>query len=158
MQNQNSLLTLEYVINQVNTWRSQKKHRSELMPESLKILIVRLAPLHSAYKIASSLRISLATFYNFKKTYSDNTINQEEVNITQSHNNPSKAPDEQRMDFIPFQIIPLSLPESPESPSDTINAVSDASIICQIIKPNGTKLVITTNNPDTIMKSFLCYS
>lgn len=156
MQIQNSPLTLEYVINQVNAWRNQKKHRSELMPESLKTLIARLAPLYSAYKIASSLRISLTTFHNFKKTYvSDNVVNQEEANITPARSQPSKASDVQEMNFIPFQIVPLAAPESPDN---TINPASDASTICQIIKPNGTKLVITTTNPDTIMKSFLCYN
>ncbi len=150
---QDSIPTLDYVINQVNAWREQKKHRSELMPESLKVLIARLAPLHSAYKIASSLKISLSTFCSFKNTYySDSTASKKAEDTARVHDQLNKQSEDKKMNFIPFQLLPLS------SSDNTINLASDASATCQIIKPDGTKLVITTNNPNIIIQSFLCYN
>ena len=167
MQPQDSTLTLDYVTSKIYDWRCNKKHRSELMPEELKILIVRLTQFYSANQISASLRISLTTLYQFKKAYANcisiNSIT-EEANL-EFTNTPSKSnPTEQKINFIPIQIS--SLVTSEHKIDNTTDSSLNASIssnlatteTCQIIRPDGAKLVLNTSNPTVIIQAFLCFN
>ena len=81
-------------------------------PESCCIICATAAQNNTSYSITVGY---YATFHNFKKTYaSDNVVHQEEANITPARSQPNKVSDEQGMNFIPFQIVPLVQSESPD--------------------------------------------
>lgn len=162
MQSQDYTFTLDYVSNKVNDWRRNKKHRSELMPEELKILIVRLTKLYSAHKISASLKISLSTLYQFKRIYSDNFA-EEEARLEQLNNPSITDTKEQKINFIPIKLSSLVTSEElkdDNSTKDPINTSisSNAATTCQIVRPDGTKLVLSTSNPTVIIQAFLCSS
>lgn len=158
MQNEDSLKpTLEYVISKVNDWRRNRKHRSELMSEELKILIVSLMPFYSINQISSNLRISIPTLYNFEKTYSADHKSPENHNYPKNSNHLK----EQKISFVPFNLSSLLSPSDEENNKDhkinhTIISNNTSSTICQIEKKDGTKLTITTLDPTTIIGAFLC--
>lgn len=160
MQSQDYTLTLDYVSNKVNGWRRNKKHRSELMPEELKILIVRLTKLYSAHKISASLKISLSTLYQFKRIYSDN-FTEEEARLERLNKSSIPETEEQKINFIPVKLSSLAISEEPKDDNSMKNPIntsisSNAATTCQIIRPDGAKLVLNTSNPTVIIQAFLC--
>ena len=157
MQNQTSTPNLDFIINKVNDWRGNRKNRSELMSEELKILIVSLFPFYSINQISSYLRISVPTLYNFQKLYSTNRESQENKSFPDYSNNS----DEQQISFVPFHLSSLlSSPNEQNEDAHQINNTTDsigaASSICLIEKKDGTKLTLTTRDPTSIIGAFLC--
>ncbi len=166
METQDRTITLGYVVDQVAIWRRQKKHKFQAMPENLKILIAKLFPLYSKGKIASTLKITTTKLYNFEKLYSNNKSSDPRRRRSQTNDNGgikmmpkgtrrplrkiSSSPEDQKMNFIPFQLSSFISP-----PNDSVINTA-VSTTCEIIKTDGTKMILNTNNPAIIIQSFLC--
>ncbi|WP_425364411.1 hypothetical protein [Candidatus Tisiphia endosymbiont of Mystacides longicornis] len=56
---------------------------------------------------------------------------------------------QQNINFLPFQLVN-------SIDTDPVAAPKQNHYTCHIIKPNGTKLIIQTLEPKTIIQTFLC--
>ena len=123
-------ITLEEAACQFQTWRANKKSKFDPMPAQLKSLVKKLIPYYSKNQIINTLKISQPQLNNIKNP--------------QSNAKSTK----QNLNFIPFKLV---------NSEDSLNlrSVSQDSF-CEIIKSNGTKLII--HNPDiqAIVQAFLC--
>jgi len=149
MQNQNSTLALQTVSSQIAHWRSNKKSSSEHMPDELRTLIANLVPTYPIHDISKILKIKPTTINFFYKKYSSSG----HFNNVPNKNDNNK----QNIDFIPIQLSSLFTTKQPDISEDyNINTAANASSECQIIKANGTKLIIHIHDVSAVIKSFLC--
>ena len=140
-------LILEQVAQQFNLWHESRKNKFTPIPINLKKLVTQLLPYYSKKEIAASLKIGKPSVDSIERACfpasSKSTIS-----------TPSQF-QEKNLDFIKFNLAEASV-----TASKVISAApGDITYTCEIIKPNGCKLIIHTNSDLTsIVNSFLCSS
>ncbi len=88
-------------------------------------------------QIAAALNISKATIYSIKK---EQDQDQNSYTLAESADNDA----EQNLNFIPFKLV------------DTTELAPVICYTCQIIKPDGAKLIINIPDPTNVIRAFLC--
>lgn len=136
-------VTLAEAANQFQLWRTKQNSKFSSIPTHLRDRIRQLIVSYPVSQIVAALNISKATIYSIKKEQAQGQGQDQNSHIlAASTDNP-----EQALNFIPFKLV------------DTIESEPAAqSCICQIIKPNGAKLVINIPDPTNVIKAFLCYN
>jgi hypothetical protein len=133
---------LPEVVNLFQIWRAKQNSVFSPIPTHLRVQIRQLIESYPVSQIATALNISKATIYSIKNEQPHDAVKRHN-HLTESSDDP-----EQNLNFIPFKLLNTteSLSQTPLAPCCT----------CQIIKPNGVKLVITTPDPTNVIKAFLC--
>lgn len=139
-------ISIEDVADQFQSWYKSKTNKFTPIPSNLKELIKQLFPHYSIKEILSYLSISRPTLLTIqKKEYENNLLN---------------APDtlKNNLEDQNITFIPLDSLKQNAGVGITTNAIhtADSYSSCQIIKPNGTKLIIQTSDPKAIIQAFLC--
>lgn len=137
---QKNSITLEEVTNQFQLWRAKQNSKFSPIATHLRVHIGQLIGLYSVPQIAVALNISKATIYSIKK---EQNQDQNPRILTESVDVP-----EQNLDFIPFKLVETI--ESSQTP------IPVHCCVCQIIKPDGVKLVINISDPTSVIRAFLC--
>ncbi|WP_342271016.1 hypothetical protein [Candidatus Tisiphia endosymbiont of Parasteatoda lunata] len=89
----------------------------------------------------TQVNINKATISSIKKAH--------EPTLKTSPVSTSNQALQQNINFLPFQLLN-------SIDTDPVAAPKQNHYICHIIKPNGTKLIIQTLEPKTIIQTFLC--
>ena len=134
--------TLEEVVNQFQVWRDNKKNsKFSSIPSHLKTNARQLLSSYPISQVAVALNISRSFLYNIQKdqNYSLDSKNQQ-TSGTESLN------------FIPFNFVDPNQPQK----NHLINPAPPLNFTCEMIKPNGIRLIIHTSDPTSIINTFLC--
>ncbi|WP_341758053.1 hypothetical protein [Candidatus Tisiphia endosymbiont of Ditula angustiorana] len=134
-------ITIEQVAQQFKAWRQTKTNKFDPIPNHLKELVHQLLHHYSYQEIAKHLNINKATISSTKKAH--------EPTIKTSSVSTSNQSLQQNINFLPFQLVN-------SIDTDPVAAPKQNHYTCHIIKPNGTKLIIQTLEPKTIIQTFLC--
>lgn len=138
MQNTNSTTaTLAETARAMKQWRAQKKSANEKMPPKLRAQIIEMLAKYQHSTVAQALRLSNSTIFSLRQRQNNNLP---KVAVTP----PPKQAD---VDFIPFQLHSSIVPNPPNEPTVAT---------CEIIHPNGAKLIINNHDVNGIIKAFLC--
>ena len=140
-----TISTLEEVANQFQVWRDNKKNsKFSPIPPHLKAHARQLLTSYSISQVAAALNISRSFLYNIQKdqNYSPDSKNQQ-TSGTESLN------------FIPFNFADPADPNQPQK-NQLINPAPPLNFTCEMIKPNGIRLIIHTSDPTSIINTFLC--
>jgi len=134
--------TLEEVANQFQVWRDNKKNsKFSPVPPHLKTNARQLLSSYPISQVAVALGVSRSFLYNIQKdqNYSLDSKNQQ-TSGTESLN------------FIPFNFVDPNQPQK----NQLINPAPPLNFTCEMIKPNGIRLIIHTSDPTSIINTFLC--
>ena len=134
--------TLEEVANQFQVWRDNKKNsKFSSIPSHLKTNARQLLSSYPISQVTVALGISRSFLYNIQKdqNYSLDSKNQQ-TSGTESLN------------FIPFNFADPNQPQK----NQLINPAPPLNFTCEMIKPNGIRLIIHTSDPTSIINTFLC--
>ncbi len=134
--------TLEEVANHFQVWRDNKKtSKFSPIPPHLKAHARQLLTSYSISQVAAALNISRSFLYNIQKdqNYSLDSKNQQ-TSGTESLN------------FIPFNFADPNQSQK----NQLINPAPPLNFTCEMIKPNGIRLIIHTSDPTSIINTFLC--
>ena len=134
--------TLEEVANQFQVWRDNKKNsKFSPVPPHLKTNARQLLSSYPISQVAVALGVSRSFLYNIQKdqNYSPDSKNQQ-TSGTESLN------------FIPFNFVDPNQPQK----NQLINPAPPLNFTCEMIKPNGIRLIIHTSDPTSIINTFLC--
>ena len=134
--------TLEEVANQFQVWRDNKKNsKFSPVPPHLKTNARQLLSSYPISQVAVALGISRSFLYNIQKdqNYSLDSKNQQ-TSGTESLN------------FIPFNFAD----QNQQKKNHLINPEPLLNFTCEMIKPNGIRLIIHTSDPTSIINTFLC--
>ena len=134
--------TLEEVANQFQVWRDNKKNsKFSSIPSHLKTNARQLLSSYPISQVAVALGVSRSFLYNIQKdqNYSLDSKNQQ-TSGTESLN------------FIPFNFVDPNQPQK----NQLINPAPPLNFTCEMIKPNGIRLIIHTSDPTSIINTFLC--
>ena len=134
--------TLEEVANHFQVWRDNKKtSKFSPIPIYLKNHARQLLSSYSISQVAAALSVSRSFLYNIQKdqNYSLDRKNQQ-TSGTESLN------------FIPFNFVDPNQPQK----NQLINPAPPLNFTCEMIKPNGIRLIIHTSDPTSIINTFLC--
>ena len=134
--------TLEEVANHFQVWRDNKKNsKFSSIPSHLKTNARQLLSSYPISQVAVALGISRSFLYNIQKdqNYSPDSKNQQ-TSGTESLN------------FIPFNFVDPNQPQK----NQLINPAPPLNFTCEMIKPNGIRLIIHTSDPTSIINTFLC--
>lgn len=137
-----TISTLEEVANQFQVWRDNKKNsKFSPVPPHLKTNARQLLSSYPISQVAVALGISRSFLYNIQKdqNYSPDSKNQQ-TSGTESLN------------FIPFNFVDPNQPQK----NQLINPAPPLNFTCEMIKPNGIRLIIHTSDPTSIINTFLC--
>ena len=137
-----TMSTLEEVANQFQVWRDNKKNsKFSPVPPHLKTNARQLLSSYPISQVAVALGISRSFLYNIQKdqNYSLDSKNQQ-TSGTESLN------------FIPFNFVDPNQPQK----NQLINPAPPLNFTCEMIKPNGIRLIIHTSDPTSIINTFLC--
>jgi hypothetical protein len=137
-----TISTLEEVANQFQVWRDNKKNsKFSSIPSHLKTNARQLLSSYPISQVAVALNISRSFLYNIQKdqNYSLDSKNQQ-TSGTESLN------------FIPFNFVDPNQPQK----NHLINPAPPLNFTCEMIKPNGIRLIIHTSDPTSIINTFLC--
>jgi len=137
-----TISTLEEVANQFQVWRDNKKNsKFSSIPSHLKTNARQLLSSYPISQVAVALNISRSFLYNIQKdqNYSLDSKNQQ-TSGTESLN------------FIPFNFAEPNQPQK----NHLINPAPPLNFTCEMIKPNGIRLIIHTSDPTSIINTFLC--
>lgn len=140
-----TISTLEEVANQFQVWRDNKKNsKFSPVPPHLKTNARQLLSSYPISQVAVALGISRSFLYNIQKdqNYSPDSKNQQ-TSGTESLN------------FIPFNFADPADPNQPQK-NQLINPAPPLNFTCEMIKPNGIRLIIHTSDPTSIINTFLC--
>ena len=140
-----TISTLEEVANQFQVWRDNKKNsKFSSIPSHLKTNARQLLSSYPISQVAVALNISRSFLYNIQKdqNYSLDRKNQQ-TSGTESLN------------FIPFNFADPADPNQPQK-NQLINPAPPLNFTCEMIKPNGIRLIIHTSDPTSIINTFLC--
>jgi hypothetical protein len=129
--------TLAETAQAMKQWRAQKKHSSEKMPDKLRSQIIDMLAKYQHSTVAQALRLSNSTIFALR----------------QMQNNNSQPPQQADVDFIPFQLH--TKPSNPPA-KPTATTAAPTMAMCQIMHSNGAKLIINSNDVNSIIKAFLC--
>ena len=138
-------VTIEEAASQFKTWHQNKNNKYQPIPSRLKDLVKHLLPHYSQKEIISRLLISGPTISSIKKQ-----------NIP-SLNQSTKHDQEQSLNFIPFQLAPTPVVPTFDKGAPPVHTKQE-NVTCQIIKVNGTKLIIQTSDTNAVIQAFLCYN
>ena len=137
-----TISTLEEVANQFQVWRDNKKNsKFSPIPSHLKTNARQLLSSYPISQVAVALGVSRSFLYNIQKdqNYSPDSKNQQ-TSGTESLN------------FIPFNFVDPNQPQK----NQLINPAPPLNFTCEMIKPNGIRLIIHTSDPTSIINTFLC--
>lgn len=137
-----TMSTLEEVANQFQVWRDNKKNsKFSSIPSHLKTNARQLLSSYPISQVAVALGVSRSFLYNIQKdqNYSLDSKNQQ-TSGTESLN------------FIPFNFVDPNQPQK----NQLINPAPPLNFTCEMIKPNGIRLIIHTSDPTSIINTFLC--
>lgn len=137
-----TISTLEEVANQFQVWRDNKKNsKFSPIPSHLKTNARQLLSSYPISQVAVALGVSRSFLYNIQKdqNYSFDSKNQQ-TSGTESLN------------FIPFNFVDPNQPQK----NQLINPAPPLNFTCEMIKPNGIRLIIHTSDPTSIINTFLC--
>jgi len=137
-----TISTLEEVANQFQVWRDNKKNsKFSPIPSHLKTNARQLLSSYPISQVAVALGVSRSFLYNIQKdqNYSLDSKNQQ-TSGTESLN------------FIPFNFAEPNQPQK----NHLINPAPPLNFTCEMIKPNGIRLIIHTSDPTSIINTFLC--
>jgi hypothetical protein len=137
-----TISTLEEVANHFQVWRDNKKNsKFSSIPSHLKTNARQLLSSYPISQVAVALNISRSFLYNIQKdqNYSLDSKNQQ-TSGTESLN------------FIPFNFVDPNQPQK----NQLINPAPPLNFTCEMIKPNGIRLIIHTSDPTSIINTFLC--
>ena len=137
-----TISTLEEVANQFKVWRDNKKNsKFSPIPIYLKNHARQLLSFYSISQVATALSVSRSFLYNIQKdqNYSLDSKNQQ-TSGTESLN------------FIPLNFVDPNQPQK----NQLINPAPPLNFTCEMIKPNGIRLIIHTSDPTSIINTFLC--
>lgn len=114
------------------------------VPPHLKTNARQLLSSYPISQVAVALGISRSFLYNIQKdqNYSPDSKNQQ-TSGTESLN------------FIPFNFADPADPNQPQK-NQLINPAPPLNFTCEMIKPNGIRLIIHTSDPTSIINTFLC--
>lgn len=137
-----TISTLEEVANHFQVWRDNKKNsKFSPIPSHLKTNARQLLSSYPISQVAVALGVSRSFLYNIQKdqNYSLDSKNQQ-TSGTESLN------------FIPFNFVDPNQPQK----NQLINPAPPLNFTCEMIKPNGIRLIIHTSDPTSIINTFLC--
>ena len=137
-----TISTLEEVANHFQVWRDNKKNsKFSSIPSHLKTNARQLLSSYPISQVAVALGVSRSFLYNIQKdqNYSLDSKNQQ-TSGTESLN------------FIPFNFVDPNQPQK----NQLINPAPPLNFTCEMIKPNGIRLIIHTSDPTSIINTFLC--
>ena len=137
-----TMSTLEEVANQFQVWRDNKKNsKFSPVPPHLKTNARQLLSSYPISQVAVALGVSRSFLYNIQKdqNYSLDSKNQQ-TSGTESLN------------FIPFNFVDPNQSQK----NQLINPAPPLNFTCEMIKPNGIRLIIHTSDPTSIINTFLC--
>ena len=137
-----TISTLEEVANRFQVWRDNKKNsKFSPIPPHLKAHARQLLTSYSISQVSAALNISRSFLYNIQKdqNYSPDSKNQQ-TSGTESLN------------FIPFNFVDPNQSQK----NQLINPAPPLNFTCEMIKPNGIRLIIHTSDPTSIINTFLC--
>jgi hypothetical protein len=137
-----TISTLEEVANQFQVWQDNKKNsKFSPIPSHLKTNARQLLSSYPISQVAVALGVSRSFLYNIQKdqNYSLDSKNQQ-TSGTESLN------------FIPFNFVDPNQPQK----NQLINPAPPLNFTCEMIKPNGIRLIIHTSDPTSIINTFLC--
>ena len=126
-----TISTLEEVANQFQVWRDNKKNsKFSSIPSHLKTNARQLLSSYPISQVAVALGVSRSFLYNIQKdqNYSLDSKNQQ-TSGTESLN------------FIPFNFVDPNQPQK----NQLINPAPPLNFTCEMIKPNGIRLIIHTS-------------
>ena len=134
--------TLEEVANQFQVWRDNKKNsKFSPIPSHLKTNARQLLSSYPISQVAVALGISRSFLYNIQKDKNSLLDNKnQQTSGTESLN------------FIPFNFVDPNQPQK----NQLINPAPPLNFTCEMIKPNGIRLIIHTSDPTSIINTFLC--
>jgi hypothetical protein len=134
--------TLGEVANQFQVWRDNKKNsKFSPIPIYLKNHARHLLSFYSISQVASTLSVSRSFLYNIQK----------DQNFSLDRKNQQTSGTES-LNFIPFNFADPNHPQK----NQLINPAPPLNFTCEMIKPNGIRLIIHTSDPTSIINTFLC--
>ena len=140
-----TISTLEEVANRFQVWRDNKKNsKFSPIPPHLKAHARQLLTSYSISQVSAALNISRSFLYNIQKDKNSLLDNKnQQTSGTESLN------------FIPFNFADPADPNQPQK-NQLINPAPPLNFTCEMIKPNGIRLIIHTSDPTSIINTFLC--
>ena len=134
--------TLEEVANHFQVWRDNKKtSKFSPIPIYLKNHARQLLSSYSISQVAAALSVSRSFLYNIQK----------DQNFSLDRKNQQTSGTES-LNFIPFNFID----PNQQKKNHLINPATPLNFACEMIKPNGIRLIIHTSDPTSIINTFLC--
>ena len=134
--------TLEEVANQFQVWRDNKKNsKFSPIPSHLKTNARQLLSSYPISQVAAALSVSRSFLYNIQK----------DQNFSLDRKNQQTSGTES-LNFIPFNFVDPNQPQK----NQLINPAPPLNFTCEMIKPNGIRLIIHTSDPTSIINTFLC--
>ena len=137
-----TISTLEEVANQFQVWRDNKKNsKFSPIPSHLKTNARQLLSSYPISQVAVALGVSRSFLYNIQKdqNYSLDSKNQ-------------RTSGTESLNFIPFNFVDPNQPQK----NQLINPAPPLNFTCEMIKPNGIRLIIHISDPTSIINTFLC--
>ncbi len=137
-----TISTLEEVANQFQVWRDNKKNsKFSPIPIYLKNHARQLLSSYSISQVAAALSVSRSFLYNIQK----------DQNYSLDNKNRQTSGTES-LNFIPFNFAD----PNQQKKNHLINPAPLLNFTCEMIKPNGIRLIIHTSDPTSIINTFLC--
>ena len=137
-----TISTLEEVANQFQVWRDNKKNsKFSSIPSHLKTNARQLLSSYPISQVAVALGVSRSFLYNIQK----------DQNFLLDSKNQQTSGTES-LNFIPFNFVDPNQPQK----NQLINPAPPLNFTCEMIKPNGIRLIIHTSDPTGIINTFLC--
>ena len=134
--------TLEEVANQFQVWRDNKKNsKFSPIPSHLKTNARQLLSSYPISQVAVALGISRSFLYNIQK---------DKTSLLDNKNQQTSGTES--LNFIPFNFVDPNQPQK----NQLINPAPPLNFTCEMIKPNGIRLIIHTSDPTSIINTFLC--
>ena len=137
-----TISTLEEVANQFQVWRDNKKNsKFSPIPIYLKNHARQLLSSYSISQVAAALSVSRSFLYNIQK---------DKISLLDNKNQQTSGTES--LNFIPFNFID----PNQQKKNHLINPEPPLNFTCEMIKPNGIRLIIHTSDPTSIINTFLC--
>jgi len=129
---------LKEVSRKFKLWDRNRYNKSQPIPHKLKELIIPLLNHYSSSELADHLHISKTTICAIKRSIEPSLVPKSAV-----------ANKEEDMNFIPFQLA--NIPQIADN-----HGQQNAHAYCEIIKSDGSKLIIQNSDTASIIKAFIC--
>ncbi len=148
---QTPTITMEDAVQQFQQWRNSKKSKFDPIPNYLAEVVQQLLLQYSSKEITHHLHLSNRKIFSLKKENGDF------LTANNKRGGRTKQKAAENVDFIPFKIAaadPIAIARDDNVPvTFKLNCTT-----CEIIKPNGSRLIIQTIEPKSIIEAFLCYN